>query len=386
MEAMVLNEEKKDNYRNKNKSKNRRSLRKSKNKNKQFEKQVKLVGVNSAGIISKLDSFDYILNKIEPTVFFLQETKSRSHGKIKTENSLNYQIFELLRKDSAGGGLAIGAVHDVEPVWISEGDNEVEILVIQIKIEDIFVRCVVGYGPQENDSKEKKLKFWSRLSKEVKDAQEMENAFILQMDGNLWAGKDIIPGDNHVCNQNGKMFRNFLQNHPHLTVVNSLELCEGLITRRRKTTTRLEEAVLDFFVCCDKIKPFLSKMTIDEDRKFSLSRYRKVKGNMIKTDSDHHTEILELNISYIKKKSERMEVFNFKNKKCQDIFFNICEKSSNLSNCFKSDKSIEKQTNVWFKNLQNMFQKSFKKIRIKSKVINTEISQLLDGRKNIFKT
>ena len=50
----------------------------------------------------------------------------KTQGKIKTKNS-NIQIFELVRKDKCGGGLAIGALNDLNPVWISEADNEAEI-------------------------------------------------------------------------------------------------------------------------------------------------------------------------------------------------------------------------------------------------------------------
>ena len=78
-------------------------------------------------------------------------------------------------------------------------------------IGELSVRCVGAYGPQEKDCIERKHKFWERLSKEVEEAQEYDSAFILQMDGNLWAGKEIIKNDVHNCNQNGKLFHEFLK-------------------------------------------------------------------------------------------------------------------------------------------------------------------------------
>ena len=240
------------------KQKNRRSLRR--NKPKQFEKKFKLIGVNAAGLATKLKSLDFVLKEIDPTIFFIEETKMRTSGKIKTENTGNYQIFELLRKNSAGGGLAIGAKTDIEPVWLSEGDDSVEVLVVQVKVGEIIIRCVGAYGPQEKDPIERKNKFWERLSHEVEKAQETNAAFILQMDGNLWAGKEIIENDVHDCNQNGKMFVEFMKKHSHLVVVNSLDICNGTITRRRKTTRGLEESVLDFFVVCNKISRFIVKL------------------------------------------------------------------------------------------------------------------------------
>ena len=66
-----------------------------------------------------------------------------------------------------GGGLAIGDLEDVNPVWISEGDDDVEILVVEIVVFILKIRCICGYGPQESDTIERKEKFWNRLSTEV---------------------------------------------------------------------------------------------------------------------------------------------------------------------------------------------------------------------------
>ena len=241
----------------------------------------------------------------------------KTQGKIRTKNSFKYQVFELIRKDRSGGGIAIGAVNDLNPVWISEGDDDIEILVIQIEVKEFRIRCIVAYGPQENEKPERKLNFWARLSKEVEEAHENDCGIIFQMDGNLWAGEELINGDPNKSNYNGKLLKEFLKNHPHLTLVNSLDICEGKITRRRKLKHKTEESILDFFIVCEKIRIFLEKMIIDEDKVFPLSRYTKGR----KIDSDHNTMVLYLNINYQMKKPYRKEFFNFKNKECQENFF-----------------------------------------------------------------
>ena len=38
-----------------------------------------------------------------------------------------YQIFELIRSSKQGGGMAIGALNEIEPAFISEGDDDTEI-------------------------------------------------------------------------------------------------------------------------------------------------------------------------------------------------------------------------------------------------------------------
>ena len=197
-------------------NKNRRSLRR--NKKKKYNNELVFVGVNAAGVSSKLASFDDLLLKLRPSLWFMQETKMSNGGKIKTENSQKYEIFELVRETKAGGGIAIGALPDVNPVLISEGDDNVEVLVIEISASGLEIRCICGYGPQENHSLERKKSFWSRLSAEIEEAIDNEKAIILQMDGNLWAGPEVIKNDPHQCNANGQLLKDFLKMFPQLCV------------------------------------------------------------------------------------------------------------------------------------------------------------------------
>ena len=95
------------------------------------------------------------------------------------------------------------------------------------------IRCCVACGCQENDAKENKDAFWSYLDEEVIEAANAGAGLVIQFDGNLWAGEKIIPNDPRAQNKNGKLFEQFLERNPHLTVVNALDLCEGLITRSR---------------------------------------------------------------------------------------------------------------------------------------------------------
>jgi hypothetical protein len=119
-------------------------------------------------------------------------------------------------------------------------------------------------------------KVWSLLDKEVTAATIRRSGLIIK-DANIWAGDKLIPGDPNSQNNNGKLFENFLSRNPHLVCVNSLDLCKGLITRVRKIQKGEEKAVLDFFIICDKILPFLKRMIIDEDRLHVLTNFNSVR-------------------------------------------------------------------------------------------------------------
>ena len=274
----------------------KKCLRRGRRKSAQnFSKTLRLLGVNSAGLKSKLTTFRKVLSKLQPSIFFIEETKYKDVGRLKFDNFI---VFELVRKTKDGGGLAIGCSKELQPVWMREGDDYVEALSVEIYLRNMKIRCCIGYGCQENDSVDRKQAFWTYLDEDVIQANDSGSGFILHFDGNLWAGKDIIPGDPRSQNKNGKLFEEFLLQHPHLSVVNALPECEGLITRRRTTNGIKEESILDFFIVCDKVLPYLKKMVIDEDKSYVLTNYKNVKKGGEAIDSDHLTQYMDLDLKF----------------------------------------------------------------------------------------
>ena len=112
------------------------------------------MGVNDAGLCSKLFTFKKVVDELKTSVFFIEETKLKEAGKIKLDN---YIIFEKIRKTKInGGGLAIGCVKELNPTWVCEGEDEVEALSVDIFVQNMKIRCCVAYGCQENEENEKK--------------------------------------------------------------------------------------------------------------------------------------------------------------------------------------------------------------------------------------
>ena len=190
------------------------------------------------------------------------------------------------------------------------------------------------------------------------------HGLMLQMDGNLHSGPDLMKNDPNPQNKNGKMFIDFLERNPTLIVVNSLQVCEGLITRKREVQGKIEESVLDFFIINEKMRPFLQKMLIDEDRKFSLSNFAQMRQNKRVIESDHNPIIVDLNFQYSKRKPERIEMFNLKNEACQEKFKSETENNSELLNVFSTDLPFQVQSKQWLKIFNSVLYKCFKKVRI----------------------
>ena len=222
----------------------------------------------------------------------------------------------------------------------------------------------MGYGVQENAPKEKKDKFWEFIEMEVSQAEAEGQGVIIQMDGNLHAGKDLIKEDPNPQNTNGKLFINFLKRNPTLKVVNSMDICEGVITRQRQLESKTERAVLDFFLVNEKLVPFVNRMIIDEQREYCLSNFAQVKKNKRVTETDHNALILELAIKFVNEKPERQEMFNLKNNACQDAFKNETEVNTALLKCFEDELPLETQSKRWLKTFNSILHKCFRKIRV----------------------
>ena len=364
------------------KNKHRRGRR---NNAKKFSKSLRFLGINAAGLRPKLLTFEKVLKDLKPSVFFIEETKFKDAGKVKFDN---YLLFEKPRRNRInGGGVLIGCIEELNPVWVNEGNNDVEALSIDIFVKKMKIRCCVAYGFQENDDNEKKEEFWNYLDGEVHSAKQSGAGLVIQFDGNLWAGKKIIPNDPRIQNRNGRLFEQFLTRNKHLTVVNSLEICEGLITRRRFRNGSLEESILDFFIVCDQVLPHVTKMVIDEKKKHVLTNYENVKTGRKATDTDHNTQFIDLDLKILTEKPVRHVVWNFKNKESQKAFRKETSETKAFTDCFKNELDLGKQIKNWKNVLIASCNKSFKKIRItktrKAKNISPEASKLINIRNEL---
>ena len=363
----------------KNRRKRRRCL-------KTINKTIRFLGVNAAGLRSKMSTFKKVVKDLKPSVFFIQETKLKEEGKIKMEN---YIIFEKLRTTRQnGGGLAIGCQSELNPIWVREGGEDIETLSVNIFIENMKIRCCTGYGCQEGELKEKKEAFWDYLDTEVIEAKKEGAGLIIQMDGNLWGGEEIVRNDPRPQNSNGLIFKNFLERNPHLTVVNNLSQCEGLITRERICKSGTEKSILDFFIVCNLVLPFVKRMVIDEDKKYVLTNYENVRKGGKANNSDHNSQYLDLVIRANIEKPVRTEVWNLKCEKSQEIFKQQTSETKEFSECFQKKLPIFKQIENWKNILKSKIQSSFKKIRIKGdpkKMLHPEMSILIDKRNKLMK-
>ena len=110
---------------------------------------------------------------------------------------------------------------------------------------------------------------------------------------------------------------------------------------------------------------------------------------MAAIDTDHFTLEMDVNLDINKQKPTRREIFHFKNSESLEVFKLITSETTELTDCFLSDQTLEKQIDKWREVLNNHCMKAFKKVRITEKksfnVIDSETTVLIDQRNRLRK-
>ena len=98
--------------------------KKNERKNKLNQINLSIIGTNSAGLRGKMESFYNLINEYSPSIITIQETKHKKTGTIKMKG---FQTFEKVRNNKGGGGLLTAVCDDLDPVLVSQGNEDIEI-------------------------------------------------------------------------------------------------------------------------------------------------------------------------------------------------------------------------------------------------------------------
>ena len=269
-----------------------------------------------------------------------------------SRNVVHKQLcITLTRSKNKGGGVAISALKNLQPAFVSDGGENAEAVTIDIYVKNMAISVTSAYGPQESDSVEKKTQFCKYLHDEAHKAKIYGKGYILQGDLNAWLGPNILPGDLHKQNRNGALFESFL-NENKLTCVNSLPITEGLITRKRKYLNDVKESTLDFYVVCQRVLPFVTSMKIDNGKSHMLTNYKNVVKGGVAVNSDHYPLTMNLKLEVAPHKKNKVEIFNFSDTSAQAAFKELTSNTTAFTDCFKNVCSVEKSCRYVVKNFK----------------------------------
>ena len=194
-------------------------------------------------------------------------------------------------------------------------------------------------------------------------------------------GPEIIQDDPHKQSQNGKLLASIVDRHELYVINADRNKCEGLITRRRATKDNIEESIIDFVITNAHLQDEVESLLIDEKRNHILSKITKTKKGVKIQESDHHPLITKLKFTWSKhSKNDRKEIFNFKNKDCQNKFKDLTTQTKELSKIMMKNEDLNISTKKFIKRLDGFILEAFNKIRISDRK-NDKIGNLLDKRR-----
>ena len=319
-----------------------------------------VIGINCNGFSGKRDSLTANLDQLKPSIFFVQETKFMKKGLFKANN---YEIFEYIRP-TGGGSILTGVHENLYPVLISDGsEDDIEILVVEGKIQERNCRFINAYGPQESSDINQRLKFYARLEEEIVKAKMKNTMICLELDANAKLGNEIIEKDPHEITPNGQLLLGVVVRN-NLIVCNGTTLCQGLLTRARNTVNGQEASIIDFLIVCEELFSHMEGMIVDDQKKFSIESFTKSgsKVKVMKTDHNMLLGTFDININE-KVFEQRREIFKYNDIEGQKKFKELTSNDT-LSKCFDGKNDIQKSSAKWLKELKNILHRSFKKVRI----------------------
>ena len=320
---------------------------------------LKVISTNSQG--DKFLSLASLVKVKKASVFVVQETQARKKGKHQLEHFVIYES----KRSKIGGGSMMGFHESLNPVLVTNYENEFELMVVEIKIGKKEIRFLTGYGPQEDWGDDLKAPFFVALNTEIAKALAENKSLYIAMDANCKLGPEYIPGDPNKMSKNGEILSDIVDRNALIVVNGLVEKCEGVITRQRSTEDgRIEKSAIDLVIVSGDLEGDFESLKIDEERKNVLTKIVRTRtGKESKTESDHNILEGTLNIK-VKRKNiiKKEEMYNLKNTICQKLFK---EHTTNphMAKIFDSDKHVDILAKKLLNAINGAIVKCFRKIR-----------------------
>ena len=304
------NENNKENE-NENENENGKENRKGRKKKRKVHrgtkkaKEISIFYNNINGFRTKMDSLSEILERLEPNILCLCETKVGSSNVIKNNiERSGYKGITRSTKDGKGGLLIATRINTIAKILDVTSSPLRSILVGRLEIRGGHLRIILGYAPQETESPESRQEFFTELSIEIQKAGKAGDTVLVLGDFNakMEENKENKPVP---TSNNGKLLCEVLE-ESDLKVINMSKKCIGKWTHVIRTTE--ESSRLDYVIADNMTERQITKMIIDEST-LLCPFYMKTKEKVL---SDHNSIIITLRVQAKKKQKGGIDLDNIK--------------------------------------------------------------------------
>ena len=230
--------------------------------NRRLEKKLVVVYSNVQGYNGKKDSVTEIAETLECDVLLLTETMTTN------VRMAGYKC--ITAKKSVGQDVAIilrGKLSGVVPMRLYEPNDTINMLGIRIEVaKNNFQRFYTSHMKQVSvNAKEIIRDQFSEIRQQFRQAAVCSEGMLLVCDANVHVGSSGIPGCEDVQNWAGAEMMSLIQEEG-LQLVNSMEYCQGVVTRVDPRNGN--KSTLDLAICNKYLIDEIQKMVIDEKEEY----------------------------------------------------------------------------------------------------------------------
>ena len=326
---------------------------------------------NIRGLNSKTYSLRKLLKRLKPSVVALNETQLAGNAKI----NITPYTWWTKNRNKKGGGVATGVAQELKDkaIGAGEGINKDEYIITRIDAFSPALNIVNCYGEQRSTKVEEVEEKWSRLVKELESIRSRGEYCVLLGDLNklVGSGEWGVPDNHDDVSPGGRLLRGLLATK-NWVLVNGLggELVQGGPFTREDPANKDKKSCLDLFVINQDLRPYLSNLVIDSQRRMAPVRAVKKKGGSRLVQSDHYSCLLTFkNLPKQKGKEREQNIlkWNLAKEGGWEMYERITEeKSKKLNKIVKENSSIEEKM-VKFEKLHDRIKyEAFGKVKVKS--------------------
>ena len=334
---------------------------------------------NIQGVTKKKESLMNIMEELNVDICLLAETMTRvvtmDGCRCFTPNkSVGQNVCVVLRNK----------LIDNDVIKLYEPNETINLLGVRIEMLNSCIRIYTAHLKQQSTSLRDEITAqFDEMKKQFQDATKCNEGMLMIFDANVHVGGEVIKGVAEKQDFGGKELLK-LVNDENLVLLNSLDLCSGVITRVDPRNGN--GSTIDLAICNQFMVGKVSDMIIDEDGVYKPTNYAQ---NIKQTD--HNSITLKLNIDRCPKRKPQPYI-NLHDSEGKLRFKEFIEKTDTDSYVkYSTNSNLQKELDVINELWSDAINQSFEKITPKRKCksgITEEVRDLMREerwvRKNVL--
>ena len=331
---------------------------------------------NVQGVRGKKACLQHVMDTVEADIVMLTETMTKNvsvdyYECINPKESIGQNVCIILAKTWASS----------KKIKLYEPNETINMIGVRLEIsKKLGLRLYTAHLKQQSTNSREDISCqFDEIRNQFKSANIGREPMLLACDANVHVGGEVIRGCYDKQDWGGQMLMEMVEKEG-LTLVNSLDICNGVVTRvdpRNGTQSTIDIVIVNTFMLKN-----VQSMDIDEAGSLKLKRY----GKKV-TETDHNTITVKLAVDpvIIESEGQKEKIFNVRNIDERKRMQSLIEQGNVFDSLFTDNSTdINMDMELFMKEWNTVMEKSFhlvKPSRSMKRRIDGELKVLLDEEK-----